>query len=71
MLAHLGGCLGCFQGGSWSSCPNTCLEGRWESWCCSKAQAELFRPRHYCWRGNMACQPLPPGAFSSPPFWCC
>lgn len=43
------------------------LEGR----CCSKAQAELFRPRGYCWRGNTACQPLPPRAFSSPPFWCC
>lgn len=48
------GGLGCFQGGNWCSCPSICLEGLWESRCCSKAQAELFRPRAYCWRGNMA-----------------
>lgn len=69
-LAQLGG-LGCFQGGNWCCCPSTCLEGLWESRCCGKAQAELFRPRPYCWRRNMACQPLLLGALSSPPFWYC
>lgn len=61
--------LGCFWGGNWSSCPSICLESLWGCQCCSKAQAELFRPRAYCWRAKMGCQPLLLGAFSSPTFW--
>lgn len=60
------GGLGCFQGGNWCSCPSTCWEGLWESRCCSKARAELFRPRETprpvspsCWEPF---PPHPPGA---------
>lgn len=64
-LAQLGG-LGCFRGGSWSSCPSTCLEGRWENRCCSKAQAELFQAMGLLVEGKHGLSATPAGSFFFP-----